>query len=151
MMKQRAARRIFPGVTVVLALLLAGVIPGAAQAPYEVGRVTIETTSVGAIVGASWGHGILRFRGRTYPFRISGLSVGEVGATRASAVGLAYNLRKPSDLAGNYAALAAGVAAGGGVGGVKMQNQKGVVMELHSVQQGLDLTIGAQGFRIEMP
>ena len=39
---------------------------------------------------------------------------------------------------------------GGGVGGVSMQNQKGVRIELYTVQQGLQLTIGPQGFNIEM-
>jgi hypothetical protein len=61
-----------------------------------------------------------------------------------------YNLKRPRDLAGNYAAIGAGVAVAGGVGGVTMENQRGVQIQLYSVQQGVQLTIGPQGFNIEM-
>jgi hypothetical protein len=36
------------------------------------------------------------------------------------------------------------------VGGLTMQNQSGVIINLYSVQQGVQLTIGPQGFTIEM-
>ena len=88
--------------------------------------------------------------GETYRFSVNGLTVGDVGISTISAVGNVYNLNSPSDLAGNYAAVGAGVTVGGGGGGVSMQNQKGVRIELYTVQQGLQLTIGPQGFNIEM-
>ena len=38
----------------------------------------------------------------------------------------------------------------GGIGGVTMKNQRGVLINLYTVQQGLQLTIGPQGFNIEL-
>jgi hypothetical protein len=132
------------------ALLLLTVSTGSAQGPYPSGTVSIDLTSIAAGVGASWGSGVLRYQGNTYRFKVSGLTVGDVGFSTVSAVGNVYYLNKPSDLSGNYAAVGAGVTVGGGGGGVSMQNQKGVRIELYTVQQGLQLTIGPQGFKIEM-
>lgn len=132
-------------------LLLAFAAPGQALPPQAPsGTVSIDLTSVAAGIGTSWGSGVLRYQGSTYRFSVNGLTVGDVGISTISAVGNVYNLNNPSDLAGNYAAVGAGVTVGGGGGGVSMQNQKGVRIELYTVQQGLQLTIGPQGFNIEM-
>ncbi len=133
-----------------MALLLAVVVSGHAQREPLSGTVSIDLTSIAAGVGTSWGSGVLRYQGKTYPFSVTGISVGDVGFSSISAVGNVYNLYRPGDLAGNYAAVGAGVAVAGGVGGVSMQNQKGVLIQLYSVQQGVQLTIGAQGFKIDM-
>lgn len=135
---------------VMVMVLLAAVSPVQAAPETPSGTVSIELTSLAAGVGASWGKGVLRYQGREYRFKVNGLSVGDVGFSTISAVGNVYNLYRPSDLAGNYAAAGAGVAVGGGVGGVSMRNQKGVLIQLYSVQQGVQLTIGPQGFSIEM-
>jgi hypothetical protein len=50
--------------------------------------------------------------------------------------------------AGNYAAVGAGITLAGGVAGLKMQNQSGVIINLYAVQQGVQLNIGPQGFTI---
>ena len=93
---------------------------------------------------------MLRYQGKAYHFNVTGLTVGDVGISTISAVGNVYNLYRPSELAGNYAAVGASLAVGGGAGGVSMRNQKGVQIELYSVVQGVQLTIGPQGFNIEM-
>ncbi len=131
------------------ALLLAAA-PVQAQPANLSGTVSVDLTSFAAGVGASWGKGVLRFQGQTYPFRVSGISVGDVGFSNISAVGNVYNLRRPSDLAGNYAAVGAAIAVAGGGGGFTMQNQRGVLINLYTIQQGVQLTIGPQGFNIEM-
>jgi hypothetical protein len=132
-------------------LLLVAVTPGRADQPlYPIGTVSIDLTSIAAGVGASWGSGTLRFQGRAYPFSVSGLTVGDVGISTINAVGNVYNLNKPSDLEGNYVAAGAGVTLAGGVGGVTMKNNRGVLINLYTVQQGVQLTIGPQGFSITM-
>lgn len=131
-------------------MFLAAAASGQAQPQAISGTVSIDLTSVAAGVGASWGSGVLRYQGRTYRFNVTGLTVGDVGISTISAVGNVYNLYRASDLGGNYAAVGAGIAVAGGVGGVSMKNQKGVVIQLYSVQQGVQLTIGPQGFNIEM-
>jgi hypothetical protein len=117
---------------------------------HPVGWVTIELQGVGAIVGVSWGRGVLYFQGKKYTFRVEGLSLGDVGYAKVSARGKVYNLRRPLDLTGTYAAVGAGVALAGGVAGLAMQNERGVVIDLSATQQGVKLNIGPQGLTITM-
>ena len=107
-------------------------------------------TSLAAGVGASWGGGVLRYQGKTYNFKIDGLSVGNVGISSISAVGNVYNMSSVNQFPGNYAAVGAGVTLAGGVAGLKMQNQSGVVINLYATQQGVQLNIGPQGFNVTM-
>jgi hypothetical protein len=125
--------------------------PGRAAQPLpQVGTVTIELQGVGAIVGVSWGHGVLFFKGKKYPFHIEGLSVGDVGYAKVSARGKVYNLTHPYDLSGTYGALGAGVAVPVGVAGLTMQNERGVVIDLSATQEGVKLNLGPQGLTIRM-
>ena len=49
--------------------------------------LTLSEGSVAAGIGFSWGKGTLSYGGKTYPVKVQGLSVGEVGVTRATAKG----------------------------------------------------------------
>jgi len=142
--------RILLSLAMVAVLLLAVTPSGAAQPLYPMGSVSIDLTSVAAGIGTSWGSGTLRFEGKVYPFKVSGLTVGDVGISTINAVGNVYNLKSASDLSGNYVAAGAGLTLAGGVGGVTMKNQRGVLINLYTVQQGLQLTIGPQGFNIDL-
>src|SRR6478672_13051028 len=71
----------------------------------ETGAVSVVFTKGGFIVGVGGGRGVLTFRGRHYPFTVSGMSVGfTIGASTTKFVGRALNLHSPGDLAGSYAA-----------------------------------------------
>ena len=122
----------------------------AARPLRAVGHVTLEMKGVGAIFGVSWGHGVLWFKGKKYPFRVEGLSAGDVGFAKIRARGKVYNLRTPLDITGTYGALGAGVALAGGVAGLAMQNERGVVIDLSATQQGVRLNLGPQGLTITM-
>jgi hypothetical protein len=141
------------GLVLLLAIIFLGLVasplPAAPPLP-PVGEVTIELKGVGALVGVSWGHGVLFFKGKRYPFHIEGLSVGDVGFAKISARGKVYNLKRPLDLSGTYGALGAGVALAGGVAGLAMQNERGVVIDLSAMQAGIKLNIGPQGLTIRM-
>jgi hypothetical protein len=142
------SNRIFLSLALAAFVLLA-VTPGVAQGPYyAVGSVSVDMTSVAAGVGASWGSGVLKFQGQSHLFKIDGLSVGNVGISTINAVGNVYNMTSLSQFAGNYAAVGAGVTLAGGVAGLKMQNQSGVIINLYAVQQGVQLNIGPQGFTV---
>ncbi len=142
--------RIFLGLALA-AFLLVAVTPVMAQGPYQpIGSLSIDMMNIGAGVGASWGNGVLRYQGKQYPFKISGLSVGNVGISTINAVGNVYNMNNVSQFPGNYAAVGAGVSLAGGVAGLKMQNQSGVIIDVYAVQQGVQLNIGPQGFDITM-
>ena len=112
--------------------------------------VQLTAGSVAAGVGVNWGSGILFYNGKEYKFKIDGLSVGSVGIQNATARGRVFNLKNVADFAGNYAALAIGLTVGGGAGSKTMQNDKGVVMDLISTNQGVDFTLGTQGVKITL-
>ena len=87
-----------------IVLALFGMLTSAAVATpalAEVGRVSVVFTKGGFIVGVGGGEGVLTFRGRQYPFTVSGASIGfTVGASTTRLVGRALNLRAPGDIAG---------------------------------------------------
>src|SRR5262249_56684788 len=60
--------------------------------------------SVAVGIGWSWGKGTLTYKGKKYPVKVEGLSVGEVGVTRATAVGSVRNLKQLPDFDGTYVA-----------------------------------------------
>jgi len=142
--------RVLLSLAVITTLLFAVSAGQTAQPLYPIGTVSIELTTVAAGIGATWGSGTLRFEGKAYPFSVRGMSLANVGIATATAVGNVYNLNKASDLAGNYVAAGAGLTLAGGVGGITMKNQKGVIINLYTVRAGLQLNIGPEGFTIDM-
>ena len=118
----------------------------------ETGSVRVVFTKGGFIIGVGGGRGVLTFRGHHYPFTVSGMSVGAtIGASTMELVGHARNLHAPRDLVGTYSAIGAGAALAGGAGGVALQNARGVVLELHGVKVGLELSAAVGGVTITMP
>src|SRR5882724_11993723 len=55
--------------------------PSLAQAP---GYVRVKLVKAGLMVGAGGGSGVLTYRGRDYPFRVSGLSLGVTAGASVS-------------------------------------------------------------------
>jgi len=106
-----------------------------AQAKTPDGTVELTEGSVAAGIGYSWGKGTLTYKGQKHPVKVEGLSVGEVGITRASARGDVFDLKKLDDVSGNYTAAAVGATVGG-AGARAMKSQHGVVIQLTSTTQG---------------
>ena len=117
---------------------------------YPIGDITITATQLAAGVGYSWGDVVMKFQGKEYPFAVQGLNVAAVGFAKINAVGDVYNLTNPADLAGKYVAVSAGLSLAKGVAGLSMRNSKGVVINLRSAQQGVQLNLGVDGFSITM-
>src|SRR5689334_6392244 len=86
------------------ALIAAAVVLAGATLPAQAdnGRVRIRITKAGFIVGFGGGEGVLNFKGRNYPFRVSGISGGTIGVAHMDLIGTAHNLKRPTDLAGSY-------------------------------------------------
>ncbi len=117
----------------------------------ETGSVRVVFTKAGFIVGVGGGRGILTFRGHNYPFRVSGMSLGAtIGASTNKMIGQALNMHAPGDIAGSYSAIGAGGALAGGAGGVQLQNAQGVILQLHGVKAGLELSAAVGGVTITM-
>ncbi len=131
------------GHTFLVAALLVGGLALAADVKQPVGKVSIEEKQFGLILGGSTGGGTLTFHGKKYPFKLKGLSAGlDVGVSKMSAVGEVYDLKKVSQFPGTFTKFEASIALGGGVGGLRLQNENGVIMNLRSRTKGLNLNLG---------
>jgi len=104
------------------------------------GSVRVVFTKVGLIGGgAGAGQGVLTYRGREYPFRVSGLSLGiAAGASTNRLVGRVSYLQDLRDFPGIYDAVGVGGALAGGVSGVQLKNANGVMIALQGVKLGLE-------------
>ena len=115
------------------------------------GTVSIDETQFAFIVGGSFGKGTLKFQGKTHDFKINGISAGaNFGASKVSAVGEVYDLKKLSDFPGTYVQLEGGITLAGGVGGTVLKNQHGVIMRLQSTSQGLQFNLSSSGVSVKM-
>jgi hypothetical protein len=133
----------------VAGLLVTGILPTAAQA--ETGAVRVVFTKGGFIVGVGGGEGVLTFRGHHYRFNVSGMSVGfTIGASTTKFTGQALNLKSPGDIQGTYAVIGAGGALAAGAGGVQLQNEKGVILQLTGAKVGVELSAAVGGVTIAL-
>ena len=86
--------------------------------------VRVVFTKGGFIVGVGGGHGVLICHGRSYRFGVSGMSVGfTIGASGALAAG---------------------------AGGVQLQNQKGVILQLAGGKVGVELSAAVAGVTVTL-
>jgi hypothetical protein len=134
-------------------LIAMALVPKPAMAQEEVepsAKVLMETSSVAAGIGLSWGNGRLRFNGREYRFTIDGVTLVDFGISKASAVGEVYNLTDVAKFQGNYVAIEASFALGGGMGAISLRNPHGVFMRLNSATQGARLQLGSSGINIKL-
>ena len=81
------------------------------------GTVELSQVQVAYIGSGSTGRGVLHHRGRSYPFNISGLGVGGVGASTIEATGEVYNLPDAARFRGTYGQARYGFALGTMSGG----------------------------------
>lgn len=138
----------FGAVIGVMAAMLTGTI---LPAYAETGTVQVNVAKAGFIVGVGGGSGTLRFKGKTYRLRVDGISAGTIGVARAVLVGTASNLRVAEDIVGTYSAVSAGIAVAGGGKSARLQNSKGVILELHGRQVGFDLSLNLSGVSVTQP
>ena len=128
------------------AMLIVATLPSQA----DTGAVRFRVGSAGFIIGVGGGSGTLTFHGKTYPLRVSGVSLGMIGVSSADLVGRARNLRRASDIAGSYTAVGAGLAVAGGASTARMQNANGVVLEVRGTKVGFSASLDLSGLTISM-
>lgn len=120
-------------------------------APKVSGTVNIKTTAIAIGIGVEWGKGTLTmYDGTTHDFKISGLTVVDVGITSVEATGEVYHLVEATDLAGSFITGEVGATFVAGGSAVAMKNENGVIMKLKSKQKGVRLTLAAQGMSIKL-
>jgi hypothetical protein len=139
----------------IVALLVVGLLAGGAEAKKKrrssggaACTVRVVSKSVAVGIGWTWGSGSLRCGSRTYPFKIDGLTVNAVGASRSDATGYVYDLKNVRDFEGTYAAVEAAGTLGGGKGITTLKNENGVRMTLHSTREGIEAKASPEGVKV---
>jgi outer membrane immunogenic protein len=132
-------------VVLVMAIFLG--LSGSVYAQEKKPDATLTLTEGQIAVGIwwSWGKGVLTYQGKEYPFKTKGLSVIDVGITKASASGKVYRLEKLENFNGTYSGGSAEGTIGGGAGVTRVQNQNGVILELVSTTQGVNFKFAGEG------
>jgi hypothetical protein len=114
--------------------------------------VWLSGGSIAIGIGYSWGHGTL-YNSKDqnqYKFKLSGVSIADVGGAGINAEGEVYNLTTPADLSGSYTAVTAGITIIEGGSVAYLKNDKGVVIKLHSQTGGLRFNLSANGMHITL-
>jgi hypothetical protein len=96
-------------------------------------------------IGWSWGKGVLNFQGKDHAFKVKGLSVGEIGITKAEATGRVFNLKKLEDFDGTYVAGSVEGTIAAGAGETAMKNKKGVVIYVSPLTKGVNFKLAVEG------
>src|SRR5262245_21035627 len=113
----------------------------------------LSTGGLALGIGVSWGSGTLTYKGKNYPVKVKGLSVGRVGATSSSAYGEVFNLKNLQDFSGHYnvgGAGTRGVTLGAGKTGTIMSNQAGVIVRISSTQNGIAVNATVGGVDLQL-
>ena len=141
----------FRGVITSVFLALAACTATVNPSQADTGTVRVLVGTVGVVGGVADGKGTLTFHGKTYPFVVSGVSLGAtLTLTVSEFQGQAVNLRTPGDLAGNYIAVGAGGAIVGGVGIARLRNAKGVTLVVRGPKLGAGLSVSLARVTITM-
>ena len=114
------------------------------------GTINFTTGSMAAGIGWTWGSGVMTFKGVKHKFTIKGLSVSDVGITKADASGIVADMIKLENFNGTYVGVGADVTIAGGAGGLVVQNEHGVKLKLNSTSVGVRFAFGPEGLVINL-
>jgi hypothetical protein len=115
------------------------------------GAIALEIYKAGFIAGVSGGSGTLTFKGKTYPLKLGGVSLGAtIGASKAELIGEVSNLKDAADIEGIYTAGQAGLAVAGGGKVAELKNSKGVVIKVKGKQIGLEFSLDLSGLQVSL-
>jgi len=150
--ERRFKMKRFSAMVVVLGMVaaLAGLALAEEKEKTPDATLTLSEGQVAVGVGWSWGKGVLTLKGKNYPFKVGGLSVLDVGITKAEAEGKVYNLKKLEDFNGTYVSAAAAATLGVGAGATAMKNDKGVVIHLFPKTKGVSLKLAGEGVKFTL-
>ena len=113
---------------------------------------TLQLTqdSVALVIGYTWGSGTLAFQGKSYSVEVDGLSALALGIARARVSGEVFHLKKLEDFNGTYMAGSIEATVGAGAGATTMQNQNGVVIQLFTTTEGINVKLSPEGVRLNV-
>jgi hypothetical protein len=148
--RRASMRRIIASLVTCVSLLFLVGGPAGGQDKKPDATLELSGGRVAAGIGFSWGSGTLTYQGKKYPVKVEGLSIGEVGITRATARGDVFDLKNLDDFSGNYNAAEVGATLAAGASATAMKNQNGVVILLTSTTQGANLKLAATGAKLTL-
>jgi hypothetical protein len=131
-------------------LALSGLALAAEEKKKPDATLKLTEGSVAVGIGWSWGKGELKYKGKTYKFKVEGVTAGELGKTKVEATGEVFNLKKVEDFDGVYAAGGAGATGGTGQGVSALSNARGVSVLLKSATEGANLKIAVEGIKFTL-
>jgi hypothetical protein len=121
----------------------------AAQA--ETCAVSFTMVKSGFQFGTQSGRGVMRCKGRRYPFQISGMSQGiQAGEAETRYNGRVTFQGNPRSVEGIYGAAHAGISAGRGGEALIMTNQNGVVFTVLGRQRGTQINADLSRMTVTM-
>jgi len=150
--ERRFQMKRFSAMVVVLGMVaaLTGLALAAEKEKTPDATLTLSEGQVAVGIGWSWGKGVLTLKGKDYPFKVGGISVLDVGITKAEAEGKVYNLKKLEDFNGTYVSAAAEATLGVGAGATTMKNGNGVVIHLFPKTKGVNLKLAGEGVKFTL-
>ena len=92
--------------------------------------------------GTGLGTGTLTFRGRAYPFTLTGELNGLGALSGIEGAGSVYNLKDVAQFAGAYIQTSAPLSAGSAPTEVWLKNANGVIIRLAARQNGITVSSG---------
>lgn len=111
----------------------------AAPSKADTGTLHVVFGKAGLVAAVGNGEGVLTFHGKRYGFQVAGASIGPILALSTSVLrGTAVNISTASDLAGTYTGVGGGAAIAAGISGVRLRNERGVVLELRGARFGVE-------------
>src|SRR6184192_1004158 len=137
--------------SLVVVAVMTGLTRAASKHEHPDATLRLSGGSFALGIGVNWGSGTLTYKGKDYPVKVKGLSIGKVGMTSSSANGEVFNLKHLQDFNGHYnvgAAGTRGVTLGAGRSGTIMSNQAGVIVRVSSTQNGV--AVNATGGGVDM-
>ena len=133
-------------VAVAMALVLAAI--GNCTAVYaQTAQIYIVLVKSGKIF-SSYGSGSLYFNSRRQRLRIAGLNIDALPLPRVRLDGAVSNLNEGFEIAGTYHAAPGGYSFASSTTIARLENQYGVVLELHSIELDQGITIDLAGMTI---
>jgi hypothetical protein len=98
--------------------------------------------------GFVWGHGEISYQGGSHAFRLSGLSIADIGAASICADGSVMHLRRLSDFSGSYAPVGPGPAGPDSM--THLKNERGVVIKLIATDAAWRVNLSVKGLRVRL-
>jgi hypothetical protein len=98
----------------------------------------------------AWRFGWINFQGNNHDFKISGLSMSKLRASRISATGIVTGLGKLPDFSGNYSAAAARATVAGGGPTIVLGNEHHVTIRLIAPDAGLRFKVSIDGVQVHL-